>query len=658
VLRKVQFVVASLMVICALAVSMIIAPVAMAYTPYPLQTTDTEVANALNYLQGQQVADGSIGGFSNSAWVTMAIAAAGEDPDTWDAGGDSIVDYLAANAGTATSALDYARMILAITAAEQNPTNFGGIDFVTLLEAQYDGIQIGSATALNDDAWGIMALISAGASPGDAIITNSATFIKTNQNVDGGWGWALGQASDADSTSAPIMALIAAGEASSSTVIQNALAYIKSTQMDSGGFNSWGSTNADTDSWCIDAIVAANEDPTSAAWQSGLGNDPVDDLVSFQNPDGSFNWQIGNPGMAIEKTTASALQALLGVPYPVKVMTPSEVTINVRIEGETATVWSGDVTVTDSTIIDDLGGSHYLPIPTALGALDEASQAGGFPYTVKDFGWGLAITSIDGAGDWNAGPYWLYRVDGASASVGADAFELNVTTPPVPPHTEVLFYETSTFGEMPLNLELDKTTVAIDELFTATVTNYDDATATWIPLEGATVHADTDYTTGVGGTVDISVDHDATIDVYAEMSSYIRSDKVSVTVGDGGGSGGPSSEGMVSLGAFLIPAVAIEVTPSSLYFGELGPRDASDPIEVTITNQGAWDVLVTADVTDDAEDLFVEGLNLDGSIWSSYEVTILRNGLNNTDAVLTVPEYYTGTGAMEGTLIFWATEAP
>ena len=61
---------------------------------------------------------------------------------------------------------------------------------------------------------------------------------------------------------------------------------------------------------------------------------------------------------------------------------------------------------------------------------------------------------------------------------------------------------------------------------------------------------------------------------------------------------------------------------------------------------------------DDAEDLFVEGLNLDGSIWSSYAATIARDSFQNSDATLVVPEDYTGTGAMEGTVIFWATEAP
>jgi hypothetical protein len=634
------------------------APVTQAYSPYPLTPADAPVADALGYLQGQQQADGAIGSFADSAWVVMAAAAAGEDPNTWDAGGDSIVDYLAANVASATLTTDYARMVLAITAADQDPTNFGGTDFIDLLEAAYDGSQIGSTSALNDDAWGIMALVSAGIDPSEPIIANSATFIKTNQNADGGWGWAVGQASDPDSTAAPIMALVAAGESTSSSAIQDALAFIKSTQVDSGGFEAWGATNADTDAWCIAAIVAAGDDPTAVEWQSGTGNDPVDSLISFQNPDGSFNWQIGNPGAAIVKTTACAAQALLGQPYPVKIMTPQPgaATVDVRVEGSAGTVWSGQVTVEDSTIIDDGNTSHYFPNPTALGALDEASQAGGFTYVVRDFGWGLAITAVDGIGDWENGPWWLYRVDGASAQVGADAFELNVTSPPSPPHLEVLFYETSTYSEMPLAIEVDKTSVAVDEAFTATVTYFDDNSEVWTALEGATVHADQDYTTGPGGTVAISVDHDATIEVYAEMSGYIRSNRVDVTIGGGSGSG-PTSSGTVTLGVTIIPAVAIEVTPSSLHFGVLGPRDVSAPQQVTIDNVGAWNVSVTAEVDDDADGLFIDGVKVDGQAWSDFETTVLRNGSAQADVTLEVPGTYSGVGDVEGFLIIWAEEA-
>ena len=526
---------ASVLLICILLVALL--PLqAVAWTTYPLQPSDGEVESALDYLRGQQTAEGDIGGFATSAWVTMAIAAAGEDPHDWRVGSNpSIVDYLAANAGSASSVTDYERMILAIAAAGEDPSNFGGIDFVDLLEAAYDGTQIGDGSLLNDDFWGVMALISAGESQSSETVVNSVAFIKANQNADGGWSWGLGQGSDVDDTAAAIMALICAGEPQGSTVIQDALNYIKSTQMGNGGFESWGATNSATDSWAIDAIVAVAQDPTSATWESGAGNNPVDDLLSFQNPDGSFNWQSSTPSN-VALMTAYAIPALLGQPYPVKVLEPEEgVSVYVRVEGQDATIWSGEVTVTDSTIIDDQGTPHYLPEPTALGALDEASQACGFSYVVQDTAYGLYLYSVNGE-EPEGMSGWMYRVDYYLPMVGCADFVLDQTTPPDPPHEEVLFYY-GAWGEFPLRIDLDKTEVAVDEEFTATVTYYDDGVSEWYPLEGATVHADQDYLTGPDGTATISVDHDATIQVFAEKDGFVRSDKIMVSVGSGGRTG-------------------------------------------------------------------------------------------------------------------------
>ena len=114
-------------------------PPVMAAASYPLTASDNQVADALDYLRGVQSSDGSIGSFASSAWVAMAIAAAGEDPNTWQKdSGPSIVDYLATNAATANSAADYARMAMAAVAAGAEPESFGGRDFVTLLRGEYD----------------------------------------------------------------------------------------------------------------------------------------------------------------------------------------------------------------------------------------------------------------------------------------------------------------------------------------------------------------------------------------------------------------------------------------------------------------------------------------------------------------------------------------
>ena len=643
----------SILLAVALLLPCLVATPAIASGAYPYSATDGEVADALDYLRGQQNTDGSIGDFSTSAWAVMAVAAAGEDPQNWQVGSNpTIVDYLSTTAAGASSVGDYSRMILAIAAAGEDPADFGGIDFVSLLETSYDGTQIGDSSLLNDDFWGVMALVAAGGDPASAVIQNSVSFILSNQNADGGWSWGVGQDSDVDDTAAALMALVAAGQSAGSTPVTDALAYIKSTQMDNGGFESWGSTNSATDSWGIDSLVAAGENPVCTTWESGANNNPLDDLLTFRNSDGSFNWTQSTPSN-IALMTSYAVTALLGVPYPVAVLQPQDgVTVDVRVEGETGTVWSGTLTVNDSTITDDQGGQHYLAVPTALGALDEASQAGDFPYVVQDSAYGLYINSINGeepAG--TAG--WMYRVDYASPTLGAADFILGESSPPAPPHQEILF-SYSEWGQIPLKLEVNTTTPGVGDAFTVSVTEYDDGTGTWSPAESATVHADQDYTTGQDGTVIITVFSDVTLGVYAEKDGCIRSNRVNVTVGEG--STVPTVNRDVGVTADIIPAISFSVSPGSIDFGSLGPRDTSDPQSITVTNSGAWDLLITTTVTDAAQDLYVSGLELDDVTWDAFSMPVPREGADQCMARLTVPETYTRTGLQSGTLIFWAQD--
>ena len=282
---------------------------------YPFSSIDMEVVDALNYLRNAQKTDGSIENFVTSSWAVMAIAATGEDPHNWRKGGPSIVEYLKANQHllNLTKATDVARYILSMTAAGEDPRNITGTDYVAILEGLYVNGQMGDESLLNDDFWGVLALVSA-KTANSTIIQSSMNFIKSNQNGDGGWNWAVGGTSDVDDTAAAIMALIAAKESASSTVIVNALSYIKSKQMDNGGFESWGATNPGTDSWAIDAIVAAGQDPTSTYWTK-KGKTPVDDLLTFQGEDGAFSFPGPNPTK--EWATSYAIPALVGEPYPI-----------------------------------------------------------------------------------------------------------------------------------------------------------------------------------------------------------------------------------------------------------------------------------------------------------------------------------------------------
>ncbi len=641
----------SLLVIFAVILTILPIPI-VAYSNYPLSCSDTEIASALDYLRNNQTIQGDIGGFATSAWVTMAIAAGGEDPHTWKVGSNpSIVDYLETHAGNANVSIapDVARMILAIVAAGESPTDFGGINFVDALKTLYDDGQIGDTSLLNDDFWGVMALISAGESLSSEIIANSVGFIKNNQNDDGGWSWAINQSSDVDDTACAVMALIAAGESSGSNAIVNSLNYIKSQQADNGGFLSWGATNPSTDSWAIDAIVAAGQNPTSSYWTKN-NNASIDDLLGFQNLDGSFpDWQ-GNPSPWI---TAYAIPALLGKPYPVEVLQPQAPgSVYVRVEGQSSTVWSGDVTVTESDITaDNSGTTYHLSDPTALGALDEASNhEERFSYYVTDEYGGLYAKSI--AGEQPSGANgWMYRVDYYSTSVGADQFILAETTPPATPHEEVLFYY-GAWTDLPLKISVNKTAVAKGEEFSVMVSVYNDTAHDWSACENATVYADHDYTTGSDGEVNITIDRDGTFKLFAEKSGCIRSDKVSVKVGTGVG-----SQAQVSLSVTITPAISVEVTPDSIDFGDLAPGYTSDACSITIENKGGMPVTVTVETTDQAQGLFTNGLKLDNNSWRLFGKTINANDNLETQAKLAVPLDYAGVGTKTGTLIFWAEES-
>ena len=101
----------------------------------------------------------------------------------------------------------------------------------------------------------------------------------------------------------------------------------------------------------------------------------------------------------------------------------------------------------------------------------------------------------------------------------------------------------------------------------------------------------------------------------------------------------------VKLEAYILPAIGFTVEPESIDF------DTGGPHTVTITNTGAWDLLVTCRVNG----LYEDGPKLDGEPWSSFNATIKRDGHQEIDITLTVLESYPGVGE-SGTIIFWAAE--
>ena len=144
-----------------------------------LQTRAEAVNDAVMYLQTKE----------SSPWITMALTAVGQNPD---------VSYLTSI--TSNSAIGLVAPILALAAAGKDPRTFPDEDLVAKLKSFSDGTQIGDVATMNDDIFGLLALLAVGESLDDSVIVQARNYIIANQNEDGGWPFVIGGTSDTNMT--------------------------------------------------------------------------------------------------------------------------------------------------------------------------------------------------------------------------------------------------------------------------------------------------------------------------------------------------------------------------------------------------------------------------------------------------------------------------
>ena len=310
-------------------VTLVVAAVLAAAAPV-LAAADATAA--LDYLKTQQNADGGFGsGFSpdsalsSTADAVLAIVAAGGDPAAFDKGGNTPLTYLASQAPSAAAGGDLAKLILAATAAGQNPRQFGGVDSVAKLEALIgtDG-KIGAAA---DTFFGHCLAVLALKSAERPVPAAAVDLIKAAQQTGGGWAWdgSTATAADTNTTALAVQALAAAGEAPTGKAIAQALSYYQGIQNDDGGWpyqspSSFGTaTDANSTAVTIQAILAAGQDPSGAEWTTATGQTPVAVLEALQNPSGAFAWQATARDDNL-LATVQALPALAGKPFPLATM--------------------------------------------------------------------------------------------------------------------------------------------------------------------------------------------------------------------------------------------------------------------------------------------------------------------------------------------------
>lgn len=302
---------------------------------------DSITDNAINYLKNNQSTAGQITGGSlgdASPWATIAFSANNIDPQSVKNPTNSLVDYLKNNPpSNDASATEWEKWILAIAASNNNPYDFGGVNYIDKLKSFYNNNQIGDATTVNDDWFGVLSLIAGGVDKSDSVLTDSLNFIVAHQNSDGGYGYSTTAGSDGNDTAAAIQALIAAKnyDASSSATVNDAISkakiYLLSTQDKSGGFlydtNSW-TTSPDSDSttW---ALMALN---TLGMGNSEFAKSAKTWLETQTDNDGGFtSCQYNPPDYACtlvsnSTTTSHALIALAGDSWLLKTFDASSVT--------------------------------------------------------------------------------------------------------------------------------------------------------------------------------------------------------------------------------------------------------------------------------------------------------------------------------------------
>jgi energy-coupling factor transport system substrate-specific component len=283
---------ASLITVSAVGAVMILAAPAGAGDASAATRAEAAAAGkARGWLQDARNRDGGFGtvpgGSSSSAmtgWAMLGLEAAGRNPLDLDAGGESPVSYLRANAEKVRSTGDMERTILALAGAGVNPREFGGRDLVSALRARREGN--GSFQGqVNLTAFGIFALRAAGADGSG--LSRSAAWLRRAQNGDGGWGYQLDQPSESDSTGAALQALAAAGGGRDAAA--DGSRYLSRAQSRHGGWalGENGPTNSQSTAWAIQGLLAAGRDPGSV---TKAGHDPFEYLRARQASDGHYRY--------------------------------------------------------------------------------------------------------------------------------------------------------------------------------------------------------------------------------------------------------------------------------------------------------------------------------------------------------------------------------
>lgn len=321
-------------------------------------THQASLDKTVRFLQDSQQPNGGFaqGGEPSqgtSAWVALALAAAGINPQdqALPCGTDAytfLINHfregfeaeIAWSEGKiATTAFE--RELLVVDAAGTNPHDFAGFDLVAEILSRKlpDGsfpYTPGGQGEVNDTIFAILALSPTQEPAAEAAVEQGAEWLITQQNDDGGWYFSRkGAISEVDMTGAAIEALIAAGAPDVETqrlafekAQEKGLEYLKKAQLPDGGFPALPKTeresNVASTAWAVQGLWSMGQNPEN--WLIGSGaeaKEPLDYLESMQDPvDGHIHWRANSDlnGIWMTAYVTPALSGQ-GLPMPIAART-------------------------------------------------------------------------------------------------------------------------------------------------------------------------------------------------------------------------------------------------------------------------------------------------------------------------------------------------
>lgn len=283
------------------------------------------VSRASAYLEHAQNPDGGFGsapGQSTSelytAWAAIGLAAAGHQPSLLLRDGHSVLHALRAEAGSLHGAGDLERTILALGACGASVHSLpGGDPTARLLADQGSDGSFEHLTNLTE--FGIFALRAAGLPAGSRQVRAAARWLAAQQEPDGGFGFAARPAagageSDVDDTGAAIQALVAAGI--HGRAVAGAEGYLRSAQDLDGGFpqQPGEGSNAQSTAWAVQGLDA--EGANVAHVRHGGSVSPLEYLEGLMGSSGSVRYSRTSSQTPVW-VTAQVLAALTAKTLPV-----------------------------------------------------------------------------------------------------------------------------------------------------------------------------------------------------------------------------------------------------------------------------------------------------------------------------------------------------